>query len=56
MTFRCEIREQSALPALAIRAQTPVQDLPSLLAEAFGTIVQYLGELGQQPAGPPFTA
>jgi len=47
MTYRCEIREQSAQPAVAIQAQAPVQELPSLLGEAFGAIVQYLGELGQ---------
>jgi effector-binding domain-containing protein len=33
-----------------------IGDLPVVLGEAFGSIAQYLGEIGEQPAGPPFAA
>jgi effector-binding domain-containing protein len=33
-----------------------VQDLPQKFGEAYGAIAQYLGELGEQPSGPPFAA
>jgi effector-binding domain-containing protein len=56
MSYKCEVKEQSAQPALSIRTRTAVQDLAQVLGEAYGAIAQYLGELGEQPAGPPFTA
>jgi effector-binding domain-containing protein len=31
-----------------------VQGLGSVLGESYGAIAQYLQELGEQPAGPPF--
>jgi effector-binding domain-containing protein len=33
-----------------------VQELPQVMGKAFGALAQYLGELGEQPAGPPFVA
>jgi effector-binding domain-containing protein len=33
-----------------------VQELGRVLGESYGAIAQYLGELGEQPAGPPFAA
>ena len=33
-----------------------MQDLPQELGKAYGAIGQYLGELGEQPVGPPFAA
>jgi len=56
MSYKCEVKEQSAQPALSIRTRTAVQDLAQVLGEAYGAMAQYLGELGEQPAGPPFTA
>ena len=56
MPYSCGIVEQSAEPVLSIRTRTPLQDLPQALARAYGAIGQYLGELGEAPAGPPFVA
>ena len=55
MTYPCQFVEQSAQPVLSVRTRTTVQNLPSLLGKAYGEIAHYLGELGEQPAGPPFT-
>jgi effector-binding domain-containing protein len=52
----CEIKQQPAQPTLAIRTRTSVQELPQLIGQAYGAIAQYLGELGECPAGPPFAA
>jgi effector-binding domain-containing protein len=56
MSYPCEVKEQQTQPTLAIRTRTSAQDLPQKLGEAYGAIAQYLGELGEQPAGPPFSA
>ena len=56
MSYKCEVKEQAAQPVLSIRTRTSVQDIPQVLGKAYGAIAQYLGELGEQPAGPPFTA
>jgi effector-binding domain-containing protein len=56
MSYKCEIKEQSTQPALSIRTRTSVEHLPQVFGDAFGAIAQYLGELGEQPAGPPFAA
>ncbi len=56
MSTTCEIKEQPAQPALTLRATTPVTGLPQLLGQAYGAVAQYLGEMGEQPAGPPFVA
>ena len=56
MSYECEIKEQSDQPVLSIRTRTPVQDIPQVLGKAYGAIAQYLGELGEQSAGPPFAA
>ncbi len=54
MSYLCEIKEQPAQTTLSIRTRTAVQRLPEILGQGYGAIVQYLGELGEQPAGPPF--
>jgi len=56
MSYECEVKEQAAQPTLSIRTRTSVQDIPQVLGKAYGAIAQYLGELGEQPAGPPFAA
>jgi effector-binding domain-containing protein len=56
MSYQCEIKQQPAQPALSIRTRTPVQDLNQALGRVYGAIAQYLGEMGAQPAGPPFVA
>ena len=54
MSYQCELKEQAAQPTLMVRATTPVQELPRVLGQAYGAIAQYLGQVGEQPAGPPF--
>ena len=56
MSYQCEVKEQPAQKTLSIRTRAAVQDLPRLLEEGYGAIAQYLGELGEQPIGPPFAA
>lgn len=56
MSYQCEVREQPVQPTLSIRTRTPVQALAQVLGRVYGTIAQYLGELGEHPAGAPFTA
>jgi effector-binding domain-containing protein len=33
-----------------------VQDLPQLFGQTYGALMQYLSEMGEQPAGMPFAA
>ena len=56
MSCQCEVKEQSAQKTLSIRTRAAVQDLPQMFEEGYGKIVQYLGELGEEPIGPPFAA
>jgi effector-binding domain-containing protein len=56
MSYQCEIKERAPQPVLAIRARVKGQDLPQMLGQSFGAVAQYLGELGEQPAGAPFAA
>lgn len=56
MTYQCEVKEQPVQKTLSIRIRAAVQDLPRVFEEGYGTIAQYLGELGEQPIGPPFAA
>jgi effector-binding domain-containing protein len=56
MAYRYQLKEQVAQPALSVRAHAAVSELPALFGRAYGAIMQYLGELGEQPAGMPFAA
>ena len=56
MAYKCEVKDQVAQPTLSIRTRTAVEALPEVMGQAYGMIAQYLGSLGEQPAGPPFAA
>ncbi len=56
MPYQCEINERAAQPVLSIRTRVTVQDLARVSGQSYGAIAQYLGELGEQPAGAPFAA
>jgi effector-binding domain-containing protein len=56
LTSDCVLQTHSALPVLTIRSHTPVGELPHVMGKAYGALAQYLGQLGEQPAGPPFVA
>jgi len=56
MPYKCEVVEQPPQSTLSIRTTTHVKDLPQELGKAYGAIGQYLGQLGEQPAGAPYAA
>jgi effector-binding domain-containing protein len=56
MSYECEIKEYPTQLALSIRTKTTLEDLPEVTRKAYAAISQYLGELGEQPAGAPFAA
>lgn len=56
MTYQIEFAQQSAQSVLSIRTRAALGDLPRVLGVAFGSIAQYLGELGEDPSGAPFVA
>ena len=56
MSYKCQVEERSAQPTMAVRTRTSVEELPQVLGPTYGTIAQYLGEMGEQPVGPPFVA
>ncbi len=56
MTIECKLVEQPYQATLAVRTRTAVTDLPRVLGSTYSTIVNYLAELGEEPAGPPYAA
>jgi effector-binding domain-containing protein len=56
MAYRCQMVQQPAQYTLLVRSKTSAQNLPIALQQAYGAIMQYLGELGEQPSGEPFAA
>ena len=56
MSYNCRVEELPPRPVLSIRTRTRVEELPQAIGRAYGEIAQYLGELQEQPAGPPFVA
>jgi effector-binding domain-containing protein len=56
MSYNCELIELGPQPTLAIRTTTSIKNLPQELGRAYGAIGQYLGQLGEQPAGAPYAA
>ena len=54
MELICNLEQKEAQPVLSIRTHTTEQDLPELVGRCFGAVAQYLGELGEAPAGLPF--
>ena len=56
MKYKCELLEQETQPTLTIRTKSTVQNLPEVLGKSYQKIMQYLGELGEQATGAPFTA
>ena len=56
MNYNIELKEKSVQPVLAVRKTTSIGNLPQEIGKAYGSIMQYLSELGEQPADVPFTA
>jgi len=49
-----EIRETKKQPTMCIKVVTAVENLPQLLGEGYGEIMQYAGKHGIQPTGAPY--
>ncbi|AEG58364.1 GyrI-like domain-containing protein [Desulforamulus ruminis] len=56
MNYPCELSDQPSQPVLSIRTRSAVENLPQVLGQAYLTVLRYLAEIGEQPAGPPFAA
>ncbi len=56
MKYQCELVERPAQPVLSVRTRSAVENLSGALGQAYGAIMQVLGQQGQQPSGPPFVA
>ncbi|MHB1393225.1 MAG: GyrI-like domain-containing protein [Clostridia bacterium] len=56
MNYKIELIERGVQPVLSIRKTTAVGNLPQELGKAYGSIIQYLNEIGEQPTEAAFTA
>ena len=56
MSYEIKVLELPDQPTLTIRATQAVADLPQFIGRAYGSIMQYLTEIGQAPTGTPFVA
>ena len=54
MSNKYEVKDIPTRKTLTVRTRSPVQNLPIVLGEAYGAIMTYLGELGEDPTGMPF--
>ncbi|MDI9466518.1 MAG: GyrI-like domain-containing protein [Syntrophomonadaceae bacterium] len=54
MQYQIVMEEKAAQPTIAIRTRAAVQNLPQVLGKAYGDIMNYLMEIGVQPAGAPY--
>lgn len=48
--------KKEAQPVLSIRTRSSVQNLPKVIGECYGQIIEYLTSVGQQPSSAPFVA
>jgi effector-binding domain-containing protein len=56
MSYLIEIVERPRQATASVRTRASVSDLPVLMGQTFDKLVQYLGKIGVQPAGPPYSA
>jgi effector-binding domain-containing protein len=56
MDYNFEIIETTAQPVLSVRTVTSVGNLPQELGNAYNLIIEYLREIGEQPADTAFAA
>jgi len=54
MSSKFEVKEIPTRITLTVRTRSPAQNLPQVLGEVYGSIMTYLGELGENPIGMPF--
>ena len=56
MTYKCEITKQSTRPTVVIRTRTNIKEISQVLGENYAVLGEYLGSIGEFPAGAPFVA
>ena len=56
MDYKCKLLELPDQPVLIMKTTTAAKNLPEFFGKAFGGIMEFLGKLGQKPAGMPFGA
>ncbi|NTU65128.1 MAG: GyrI-like domain-containing protein [Chloroflexi bacterium] len=56
LAYACEIKDHPERPTLSVRTHAAVQSLPQLFGQTYGALMQYMSEMGAQPAGEPFAA
>lgn len=54
MNYQIKLLDLPEQATLSVRATQAVGDLPQFFGRVYGSIMQYLGELGAAPAGMPF--
>lgn len=56
MGYQFELTEEKDQPVLSVRTRTAVENLPQEFGRVYGTILQYLEEMGEKTEGPAFGA
>lgn len=56
MDYQIELSDSPVQPTMAIRTRTSVTDLPRTLAKIYPAIAQHIIQIGEQLAGPGYTA
>lgn len=54
MQYQFVVEEKAARPTMSIRTRAAAENLPQVLGKAYGDIMNYLHEIGVQPAGAPY--
>lgn len=54
MQYQFVVEEKAARPTMSIRTRAAAENLPQVLGKAYGDIMNYLFEIGVQPAGAPY--
>ncbi|PKM76904.1 MAG: AraC family transcriptional regulator [Firmicutes bacterium HGW-Firmicutes-15] len=54
MNYQFEFLEKAAQLVISVRTRSSVENLPQVLGGTYGLIMNYLNEIGAEPAGAPF--
>jgi effector-binding domain-containing protein len=56
LDYEFKVIDSAAQPTLAVRTRAAAKDLPAIVGKFFGTVYQYLLEIGEQPVDAAYTA
>lgn len=56
MNYKIELQTLPSQPVMSVKTRSAVGNLPHVIGQAYGTILTYLQQLGEQPVGAPFVA